>query len=95
MLLYVDVYGYCFYNDSFEIKPNNEKPTKYESQESMLMRLLAKARKQQPPKKFNGAPCAYFDGVFKYFNLNEVAYHAKWSGQKWNGPCVRFFLNLG
>jgi len=54
----------------------------------MLMKLLAKARNQQPRKKFNGAPCAYFDGVFDYFNLNEVAYHAKWSGMKWNGPCA-------
>jgi len=55
----------------------------------MLMKMLAKAKNQQPPKRFNGAPCAYFDGVFDYFNINEVAYHAKWDGQKWNGPCVR------
>ncbi len=37
----------------------------------MLMKLLAKARNQKVPNKFNGAPCAYFDGVFDYFNLNE------------------------
>ncbi len=61
----------------------------------MLIRMLAKARNQQVPKRFNGAPCAYFDGVFDYFNLNEVAYHAKWSGMKWNGPCVISQINLG
>lgn len=54
----------------------------------MLARMLAKARNQEVPKKFNGAPCAYFDGVFDYFNINEVAYHAKFDGMKWNGPCA-------
>lgn len=40
------------------------------------------------PPKYNGAPCAYFDGVFNYFNSNEVAYHSKFKDQKWNGPCA-------
>lgn len=54
----------------------------------MLIKALARARNQTVPRKFNGAPCAYFDGVFDYFNLNAEAYHAKTPGQKWNGPCV-------
>jgi hypothetical protein len=37
---------------------------------------------------FNGAPCAYFDGMFNYFNLNEVDFRAKFPNQRWNGPCV-------
>lgn len=41
---------------------------------------------------FNGAPCAFFDGMFDYFNLNEVEYKAKFPGQKWNGPCVKILL---
>jgi hypothetical protein len=53
----------------------------------MMWKLLSKARNQQPPKRFNGAPCAYFDGIFDYFNLNEIAYHAK-NSTKWNGPCA-------
>ena len=38
--------------------------------------------------KFNGAPCAYFDGIFDYFNLNEKEFHAKDPNMKWNGPCA-------
>ena len=49
--------------------------------------MLAKAKGEEQ-KKFNGAPCAYFDGVFDYFNINEQAYHAKFEGMKWNGPCA-------
>lgn len=56
--------------------------------------MLAKARGQQAPKRYNGAPCAYFDGIFDYFNINEVAYHAKVVGGKWNGPCVLFYFIL-
>ena len=38
--------------------------------------------------KYNAAPCAFFDGMHDYFNLNEVAWKAKFSGQNWNGPCA-------
>jgi hypothetical protein len=38
--------------------------------------------------KFNGAPCAFFDGVHDYFNLNEQAFKAKNPGMHWNGPCA-------
>lgn len=38
--------------------------------------------------KFNGAPCAYFDGIYDYFNLNGQAYHAKVPGMTWKGPCT-------
>ena len=37
--------------------------------------------------KFNGAPCAFFDGIHDYFNLNEIAWKSK-AGQEWNGPCA-------
>ena len=39
--------------------------------------------------KYNGAPCAYFDGMFNYFNINEKEFRAKFQDQLWNGPCVR------
>ena len=40
-------------------------------------------------KRYNGdAPCAFFDGVFAYFNLNSEAYNAKFKGMTWNGPCA-------
>lgn len=56
----------------------------------MLFKLLEKARGQQNTRKsrFNGAPCAYFDGVFDYFNLNRKEYNAKFDGMTWNGPCA-------
>jgi hypothetical protein len=38
--------------------------------------------------KFNGAPCAFFDGIHDYFNLNEEAFKAKNPGMHWNGPCA-------
>lgn len=38
--------------------------------------------------KYNGAPCAYFDGMFNYFNIHEKEYRAKFPNQLWNGPCV-------
>lgn len=37
--------------------------------------------------KFNGAPCAYFDGMYEYFNAHGEEFHAE-SGMKWNGPCA-------
>lgn len=61
----------------------------------MLFKVLSKTTGQKVPKKFNGAPCAYFDGVFNYFNLNEEAYHAK--KHKWNGPCaedIKYTIDL-
>lgn len=40
-------------------------------------------------KKYNGnAPCAFFDGMYSYFNTNADAYHSKWKGMTWNGPCA-------
>lgn len=38
--------------------------------------------------KYNGAPCAFFDGIYDYFHLNDVAWKAKFAGQNWNGPCA-------
>jgi len=45
--------------------------------------------------EFNGAPCAYFDGMLNYFNLHEKEFKAKWDNQHWNGPCVFIITNLG
>jgi hypothetical protein len=50
-------------------------------------------RKLSPKRSYlkdddQGAPCAYFDGVFDYFNLHDKEYHSKWAGQVWNGPCA-------
>lgn len=59
------------------------------------MKTLAKQLNKTVSSRFNGAPCAYFDGVFDYFNLNEESYHGKFTGQKWNGPCVKIYLNIG
>ena len=44
--------------------------------------------------KFNGAPCAYFDGIYEYFNAHGEEFHAE-AGMKWNGPCVYFIFYLG
>lgn len=52
----------------------------------MLYKMMAKAKKEQKPR-FNGAPCAYFDGVFNYFNLNSAEFHARSTDMKWLGPC--------
>ena len=38
--------------------------------------------------EFNGAPCAFFDGMYDYFNLNAEAWKAKNPGAAWNGPCA-------
>lgn len=46
------------------------------------------AKNPLPPSKFNGAPCAYFDGIHDYFQLNTKAYNAKNSSMMWNGPCA-------
>lgn len=52
------------------------------------------AKNPPPPGKYNGAPCAFFDGIHDYFNLNEEAYHAKFPGQKWNGPCAELHYSV-
>ena len=52
----------------------------------MLLKILSKTKNQKVPKRFNGAPCAYFDGVFNYFTINKDIYHSK--KNSWNGPCV-------
>ena len=44
--------------------------------------------------KFNGAPCAYFDGLYQYFNIHATTFHAA-EGKKWNGPCVNILNNIG
>lgn len=92
-MIYQDVYGYCYYNDSFDASPKAEKK-RYISQESILQGIKNEfARNKEFDGKldysrFNGAPCAFFDGIHDYFNLNEQAYKAKIPGMEWNGPCA-------
>lgn len=39
--------------------------------------------------KYNGnAPCAFFDGLYSYFNTHSDLFYAKWKGMTWNGPCA-------
>ncbi len=95
LFLIKDVYGYCYYNDSFEASDK-----KFKSQESILLDLKRKYSNfsdKFPKPKYNGAPCAYFDGMFKYFNNREnmKAYNIKFPDQKWNGPCVQYIQYLG
>ena len=86
--LNLDVYGYCYYNGT--VKEQNG----FHNQQSMLMKRLAEQTKKSSPKNFNGAPCEYADGMYNYFNLHEVDFHAKFTSHKWNGPCVLIFLNI-
>lgn len=40
--------------------------------------------------EFNGAPCAYFDGMYQYFNIHYKEFKAELKAAeklKWNGPC--------
>lgn len=83
-----NVYDYCYYNDSFAADAKTEK-RKHHSQESILREFVRAHRMNEKPK-FNGAPCAYFDGIYDYFNKNEEQFHAKFKGMVWNGPCVRY-----
>lgn len=90
-----NVYDYCFYNDSFAAEGQKTKRRLHLSQESILRDFVRAHRKGLDRPKFNGAPCAYFDGVYDYFNKNEEQFHAKFKGMVWNGPCVLIFLDLG
>ena len=84
-----NVYGYCYYNDSFEAQSQNTPKKEVLTQESILNKL--KKQLSSGPsirEKYNGAPCAFFDGIHDYFHLNEVDFHAAFEGQTWNGPCA-------
>jgi hypothetical protein len=63
----------------------------FASQKSILQKYINQQSKMKPKTKFNGAPCAYFDGIYHYFNQNEVAFNAKFKGMEWNGPCVNIY----
>lgn len=84
--LILDIYSYCYYNDSFVMDGNTGEKKQFLSQQSIL-RGLAKSineiqqakesNENEPPKsKFNGAPCAYFDGMYQYFNAHYLDYKA-------------------
>lgn len=85
------IYDYCYNSDTVDAAKEAPKKKVYISQESILTKL----KEQFTPKRnYNfrdgdsSAPCAYFDGVFNYFNLNNAAYRAKFPTMKWNGPCA-------
>lgn len=90
------VYDYCYYNDSFAAQENGKEKRRHMTQESIL-KDFARAHKMNKtkPQYFTDAPCAYFDGVYDYFNKNEEPYHAKFKGMTWNGPCVTIHPNIG
>lgn len=88
-----NVYDYCYYNDSFVANSKERKPRL--TQQSILRDILKAQRKGLERPTFNGAPCAYFDGVYDYFNKNEEPFHAKFQGMQWNGPCVIIHLMAG
>lgn len=64
-----NVYSYCYYNDSFDTP--QKKP--FKTQQSILLDLIATFSKDSSPNtKYNGPPCAYFDGMYNYFNIHEI-----------------------
>lgn len=83
--------------------PNGQKRRAHSTQETILKDIMRLARpenltleedmeteikKIKNPIGYNDPTCAFFDGVHSYFNENDVAFHAKFKGQIWNGPCV-------
>ena len=82
------MYSYCYYNDSF----NQPQQRPHITQQSILNNLKKRYSngtfKDTAAGSYQDAPCAYFDGMFNYFNLHEIEYKAKFAQQKWNGPCV-------
>jgi hypothetical protein len=85
-----NLYDYCYYNDSFVSKKPN-----YQTQQSILKDIIQSQVMGQKNTTFNGAPCAYLDGIYDYFNKNEDQFHAKFKGMVWNGPCVNHQIILG
>lgn len=53
---------------------------------------MSKNKKFGTGKNFNGAPCAYFDGLYQYFNIHAETFHSK--AKKWDGPCVKILFNF-
>jgi hypothetical protein len=82
-----NVYSYCYYNDSFVAGEESDRQ-RFVSQGSILKNLAAnKGIYNAEEAGKNGAPCAFFDGLYDYFNAHVTEYHGT-SGMKWNGPCV-------
>jgi hypothetical protein len=52
---------------------------------------LSSTGKPKTSGKFNGATCAYLDGIYEYFNAHGEEFHAG-ASTKWNGPCVDLCL---
>jgi hypothetical protein len=85
-----DIYGYCFYNNTFDQNKQKRKRPLL-TQERILTNLkndFARRRGHPPLKDNQGPPCGYFDGVFNYFNLHTEDFHARFKDQVWNGPCA-------
>jgi hypothetical protein len=71
-----NVYSYCYYNDSFTAQ-NEGYSRKFQGQASILKNIAANKGKYSEEKGKNGAPCAFFDGLFDYFNAHQKEYHAQ------------------
>jgi hypothetical protein len=96
------IYDYCYYNDT-RPAADGSTIKKYSTQESILKSIrrrmtpfnLTRAAEKSinagiTPKDliYNDSTCAYFNGIHDYFNNNDEAFHAKFKGQPFNGPCV-------
>jgi len=66
-----NVYSYCYYNDSF----NQPYSRPHITQQSILTNLKRRFsngsfKEEGGAKTYNDAPCAYFDGMYNYFNIH-------------------------
>lgn len=85
------IFDYCYYIDSVTGEQHFRKAR--ENQESALLKLI---KKHSPKRKYDfsdklksqGAPCAYDDGIYHYFNAHQDEYHSRRPDKVWNGPCA-------
>jgi serine carboxypeptidase-like clade 2 len=83
-----NVYSYCFYNDSFAAEEDQPQQKSFAQTQGSILRNLARNKgKYSEEAGNNGAPCAYFDGLYDYFNAHVKEFKAT-AGMTWNGPCV-------
>lgn len=71
------MYGYCYYNNSLV---NQSDAKRYFKTQAQVLQKVAGSNTKY------GAPCVYFDGMFKYFNMNEESFNAPLKAI-WKGPC--------
>jgi hypothetical protein len=64
-----NVYSYCYYNDSFASGDSGKRRT-FEGQSSILKNIISNKGKYLKDEGMNGPTCAYFDGLYDYFNAH-------------------------